>query len=236
MTIEAEFWDYEEASELAEAVAGDVAFIIESALDARGDALIALPGISTATAPVYERLAKVKLNWKKVTIIPTDERIVPLTDPLSNVGTLARHFLQLGARVYPIVSEAAGDYRAAGNAASARIGDLKWPPDLIWLSVGEDGHVASICPGPDLDAAIDAPADIRAIGLKPEPMPKDAPVARVTLTRSAILSARTLLIVGTGAKTRKVLEQAIKEGSKSAIPVARVLAGCETPIDIHWLD
>ena len=37
-------------------------------------------------------------------------------------------------------------------------------------------------------------------------------------------------------KRRKVLEQAIKEGSKSAIPVARVLAGCETPIDIHWLD
>ncbi len=85
--IEAEFWDYEDAGELAEAVSGDVAFIIESALDARGEALIALPGISTATAPVYERLAKAKLNWKKVTIIPTDERVVPLTDPLSNVGT-----------------------------------------------------------------------------------------------------------------------------------------------------
>jgi 6-phosphogluconolactonase len=234
--IEAEFWDYEDAGELAEAVAGDVAFIIESALDARGDALIALPGISTATAPVYERLAKAKLNWKKVTIIPTDERLVPLTDPLSNVGTLARHFLQLGARVYPVVSEAAKDYKAAGSAASARISDLKWPPDLVWLSVGEDGHVASICPGPDVDAAIEAGPTQRAIGLMPDPMPEDAPVARVTLTKSAILSARTLIVVGTGKKTRKVVEKAIEDGSKSRLPVGRVLAGCETPIDIHWLD
>ncbi|MEO8141906.1 MAG: 6-phosphogluconolactonase, partial [Sphingomicrobium sp.] len=40
--IEAEWWDYETLDELAEAVAGDVGFIVESALDARGSALIAL--------------------------------------------------------------------------------------------------------------------------------------------------------------------------------------------------
>lgn len=234
--IEAEFWDYEDAHELAEAVAGDVTFIIESALDARGEALIALPGISTATAPVYELLAKAKLNWKKVTIIPTDERVVPLTDPLSNVGMLARHFLQLGARVYPVLSEAAKDYKAAGSAASARIGDLKWPPDLVWLSVGEDGHVAGICPGPDVNDAIEAGPNQRAVGIMPDPMPEDAPVARVTLTKSAMLSARTLVIVGTGKAARKTLEKAIKDGGKSALPVGRVLADCETPIDIHWLD
>ncbi|MDB5716026.1 MAG: 6-phosphogluconolactonase, partial [Sphingomonadales bacterium] len=44
MTIEAEWWDYDSAEELAEAVAGDVGFIIDSALEARGSALIALPG------------------------------------------------------------------------------------------------------------------------------------------------------------------------------------------------
>ena len=35
--IEAEWWDYETPDELAEAVAGDVGFIVESALDARGN-------------------------------------------------------------------------------------------------------------------------------------------------------------------------------------------------------
>ena len=48
--IEAEWWDYESIDELAEAVAGDVGFIIESAIDARGEALIALPGGDIAPA------------------------------------------------------------------------------------------------------------------------------------------------------------------------------------------
>ena len=41
--IEAEWWEYDSVDELADAVAGDVGFIAESALDARAAALIALP-------------------------------------------------------------------------------------------------------------------------------------------------------------------------------------------------
>jgi 6-phosphogluconolactonase len=233
--IEVEWWDYDSRAEMAEAVAGDVGFIIESALDARGEALIALPGGSSPLA-AYETLAKTKLNWKRVTIFPTDERLVPVTDPLSNVAMLARHFLPLGARVIPIVSEAAADQVIAGNAANARIADLKWPPDLIWLGVEENGGIASILPGPGLDSTIDAPAGRKAIGIMPEPMPKIAPVPRVSLTRSAILSARTIIIVGYGAVKRAMLERAIEEGSDSELAAGRVLADCEVPIDIHWLN
>lgn len=233
--IEAEWWDYDSPAEMAEAVAGDVGFIIESALDARGEALIALPG-STVAPPIYDRLAKLKLNWKKVTIIPTDERMVPLTDPMSNVALLARHFMQLGARVIPILSESAGDYKTAGSAANARLCDMKWPPDLVWLGVGKDGHVASLFAGPDLAEAIEAPESRRAIGIRPDPMPENAAVDRVSLTRSAILSARTLLIVGAGKEKRKVLETALKQGAKSPTPIGQVLADCELPVDIHWVD
>ena len=231
--IEAEWWDYDSPAELAEAVAGDIGFIIESALEARNESLVALPGGATPV-PIFERLAKLKLDWRRVTIIPTDERIVPVTDPLSNVAMIARHFLPLGGRVIPIVSEAAGDYRAAGNAANARLADLKWPPDLIWLGVGDDGHIASIFPGPDLAETLEAPPSRRAVGVMPDPMPANAPVPRVTLTPSAILSARSLVIVGTGAGKRALLEQAIEEGGKSDLPVGRLLAHCELPIDIHW--
>lgn len=232
--IEAEWWDYDSPSELADAVAGDVAFIIESALDARSEALLALPG-GTTPGPIYEKLAKSKLNWKRVTIVPTDDRLVPVNSPMSNIAMIARHFIPLGARVIPIVSESATDYKAAGNAANARLGDLKWPPDLVWLGVGEDGHVASLFPGPDLNEAIEAPASRHAIGVMPDPMPENAPVARVSLTRSAILSARTLIIVGSGDAKRTVLERALEEGTRSELPVGRVLADCELPVDIHWL-
>ena len=231
--IEAEWWDYEDEAEFAEAVAGDVAFIIESALDARGQALVAFPGGSTP-GPVFALLAKKKLKWKSVTIIPGDDRLVPVTDPLSNVAMIAKAFLPLGARVLPISAADNKDYKMAGKAADARLADLHWPPDLVWLGVGGDGHTASIFPGPDLDEALNAPKARRAIGVMPDPLPKDAPVARVTLTRAAILSARAIMIALKGKDKRKVLEQAIKDGPLSTVPIGRVLADAEQAIDIHW--
>ena len=230
--IEAEWWEYESLDELADAVAGDVGFIVESAIDARNASLIALPGGRTPF-PVFAKLAQAKLPWKQVTIIPTDDRLVPMQDERSNVRAIAQAFLPTGARVIPIAAEIS-DYRLAGNSADARLQDLSWPPDLVWLGMGEDGHTASIFAGPDLQDALDAPKARRAVGVMPDPLPADAPVARVTLTRAAILSARTILITITGDRKRELLEGAIADGQSSKLPIGRVLAEAEQPIDIHW--
>lgn len=231
--IEAEWWEYDSLGELADAVAGDVGFIINSAVEARNASLIAVPGGKTGPA-IFPKLAAQKLPWKRVTVIPTDDRLVPVDSDLANVREIARAFLPTGARVIPIASGAADDYRLAGNAADARLQDLPWPPDLVWLGMGGDGHTASIFAGPDLQNALDAPKARRAIGVLPDPMPAEAPVARVTLTRAAILSARTVLITITGQEKRDILEQAIADGQSSRLPIGRVLAEVEQPIDIHW--
>jgi 6-phosphogluconolactonase len=230
--IEAEWWEADDASELTAAVAGDVQFIIESAIDARGQALVAVPGGKTPV-PILERLAKAPLDWKRVTLIPTDDRLVAVDSPLSNVAMIARIFLPLGARVVPIGSDNS-DYKAAGRAADARLQDLQWPPDLVWLGVGEDGHTASIFAGPDLDEALSGPRTRRAVGVMPDPLPPEAPVARVTLTRAAIASARTLMLVVTGDRKKALLEKAIADGPLSDLPVGRVLGELDLAIDIHW--
>jgi 6-phosphogluconolactonase len=230
--IEAEWWEYDSLDELADAVAGDVGFIVESALEARGSALIALPGGQTPL-PIYAKLAETALDWKKVTIIPTDDRLVPLDSEQSNIRAIAKIFLPAGARVFPI-STSIDDYKLAGGAADARLQDLPWPPDLVWLGMGEDGHTASIFAGPDLEDALTAPNARRAVGVMPDPMPTDAPVARVTLTRASILAARTVTIVITGQAKRDLLEQAIADGHSSKLPIGRVLAEAEQPMDIHW--
>lgn len=226
--IEAEWWEYDTAEELADAVAGDVGFIISSAVEARSASLIALPA-GPDEQEVLATLAGQSLPWKRVTIIPTDDLIVALDDERSKVRALAKTFLPLGARVFPVVSGAAADHRAAGSAADARLQDLAWPADLAWLTIDDAGNVAGLVAGADLEPALDAPKARRAAGL----MGEDE-IGRVSLTRAAILSARTILITVKGDAKRELLERAIADGHSSKLPVGRVLAEAEQPIDIHY--
>ena len=139
-----EWWDFDDPAEKVAAVAGDIQFIIESALDARGDALLALPA-DDDIMPVLEALAEKPIKWKYVTIIPTHDLLVPLDDPRSQVKKLASLFLTRGARVLPLAPEHE-DYHMAGAAADARLRDTKWPPDLVLLGMGADGSTAGIAP------------------------------------------------------------------------------------------
>ncbi|MBU6166895.1 MAG: 6-phosphogluconolactonase [Alphaproteobacteria bacterium] len=230
--IDAEWWDYDDADEMAEAVAGDIAYIIGQALEARGRALVAFPGGSTPL-PALKLLAGMKIEWADVTILPTDDRLVPVTDPLSNAGMLARLFLPKKARVLPLTA-GESDHVAAGRAADERIADLDWPLDVAWLGVGEDGHTASIFPGPDFEAAIAGPRARRALGVRPDPLPANAPVPRVTLTAPTLVSARTVTLVLQGKAKRTLVEKALKQGSSSTLPIGRLLAELEMDIDIHW--
>lgn len=231
---EIEWWDFETAAEMAEQVAGDIGFVIDSAIEAHGGARIAVPGGRTPDI-AYQQLLKKKIDWSKVTLVPTDDRLVGLDDDLSNYRKLEALFAPKGATVISLIDEAAlEDYREAGRLADARLALLEWPLDLVWLGMGEDGHTAAMFPGPDLDRAVAGPKERRAVGVRPDPMPAAAPVERVTLTGAALASARTMMIVISGARKKAVLEEAIKEGPLSSKPIGRVLAEADVPIDIFW--
>ena len=232
---EIEWWEFDTAKEMAEQVAGDIGFVIESAIEAHGNARIAVPGGQTPDV-IYKALLKNRaIDWAKVTLIPTDDRLVGLDDPLSNYKKLAGFFASKGANLVSFVDEAAlGDYREAGRQADAKLAQLAWPLDLVWLGMGPTGHTAGIFPGPDLDAAVSGPKQRRAVGVRPDPMPADTSDDRVTLTSAAISSARTVMIVVAGAEKRQLLEQALQEGPLSSKPIGRVVANIEVPIDIFW--
>lgn len=231
---EIEWWEFDSMSELAEQVAGDIGFVIDSAIEAHGGARIALPGGRTPE-PVFKALTAARKDWSKVTVIPTDDRLVPLDDGLSNHALLRQHFEAKGANVVSLVDEAAlDDYREAGRLADERLGMLEWPLDLVMLGMGADGHTASIFPGPDLDRALAGPRERRAIGVRPDPMPADTAVERVTLTAAALASARTAMIVIAGEEKKTVLERAIEEGPLAKAPIGRLLAEIDAAVDVFW--
>jgi 6-phosphogluconolactonase len=231
--IEAEWWEFENNETLASEVAGDIGFIIERAIETNGKAELALPGGRTPV-PILETLAKRDFDWSKVRVFPTNERIVPEGSEHSNYGMLQRILGSVGATVEPLIDHAQNwSTKEAGQSADARLAGFSWPVDLVWLGMGEDGSTASIFPG-QMDDAIHAPKSRRAVGVSPDPMPQSAPFDRVTLTRSALLSAHTLIVTLSGQQKRDMLEKAIKDGPLSNVPIGRVLAELEIPVDIYW--
>lgn len=232
---EIEWWEFDSAREMAEQVAGDIGFIVESAVEAHGGARLAVPGGSTPDLVYTELLKRRDIDWTKVTLIPTDDRLVPLDHELSNYRKIEGFFGAKKAELVSLVDEAAiGDYQEAGRLADARLSLLQWPLDLACLGVGADGHVAGIHLGPDMDKAVNGPRTRRAVGVRPEPMPEHAPVERVTLTAAALASARAVMILLRGQEKREALERAIKEGPLSSLPVGRVIAAMDVPIDVFW--
>ena len=57
---------------------------------------------------------------------------------------------------------------------------------------------------------------------------------RVTLTLSAILSAKRLLIFGSGQDKLKVVERALEEGAESQMPLGIVLAKAKCQPELFW--
>ena len=222
-----EWWDFDDPAEMVAAVAGDIQFIIESALDARGDALLALPAGDEAM-PVLEALAEKPIKWKYVTIIPTHDLLVPLDDPRSQVKKLASLFLTRGARVLPLAPEHE-DYHMAGSAADARLRDTKWPPDLVLLGMGADGSTAGIVESADMEEALDGSPDKIAAGL----LPDDGDTPLVTITKAAICEARTVVVLLKGAASQTMLESEIEQGATSMAPIGRIFADLAVPVDIY---
>jgi 6-phosphogluconolactonase len=223
---------FDDAAAMARQVADDLQSIIRSAIEARGSAVLAMPGGRTPV-PIFHELARRGLEWSLVTLVPTDDRLVPIGDPLSNAGLIRAYFGGTGARLLTLF-DGRGGVDGAGRSADKKLQTLRWPLDLVWLGMGEDGHTASILPGPDFDAALNGLAGRRACGVAPDPLPADAPVARVTLTRRALASTRSSILTITGKRKRAVAEQAIKDGVLSNLAIGRVLASTRVPVEIYW--
>src|SRR5947209_16210571 len=107
---EIEWWEFDSARELAEQAAGDIGFVIESAIEAHGDARLALPG-EDGVAPVFSALAKAKgFDWSKVSLVPTAEWLTPPAGEQGNRERLEGWFAVKGGEILGLVDQsAAGD-------------------------------------------------------------------------------------------------------------------------------
>ncbi len=180
---------------------------LSQALAATKDEIaITIPGGSTPF-PILAELAGLGLDWERLAVWPGDDRIVAEDHPASNAGRIRAALEPLGARVVAL-------------SESAR------PPHfaLTWLGMGADGHIASLFPSSDPRA--DEPR--RVVKLVPDPLPPEAPFARLSLTIPALLNSDALIFVIRGADKRAVFQAAL--AGEHDLPVARLLAAADQPV------
>lgn len=173
---------------------------LTSALRAGGPVAITVPGGSTPF-PILEHLAAAPLDWRRVTVWPSDDRMVAEDHPASNAGRIRALLEPVGAEVVTLTPMEQVPHFA-----------------LAWLGMGADGHIASLFPNTDPRA--DDPDPIRL--LTPDPLPPEAPFDRVSLTIPALLDSDAVMFVIRGAEKRAVFDAAA--AGANDLPVARFLA------------
>jgi 6-phosphogluconolactonase len=186
---------------------------------ARGDRpAICLTGGSTPLG-LYRLLATAqwrgKIPWPRVHWFMGDDRFVPESDPLHNMGAARRAFLDVvGAppqNVHAIATGAADPDRAAelyerelkGFHGADRLDPARPLFDLVLMGLGSDGHTASLFPhSPALDEKERWVVGVAKAGMEPY-------VPRVTLTFPALGSTREMLFMVDGADKRAILSRVL---------------------------
>lgn len=123
---------------------------IEIALQHNNRASMILTGGVTCRNFLFS-LSKLEIDWSKVWIILSDERWVPVTHEDSNEKQLKELFLK-----YLLISPNYISLKTKHNFPQEaivdlekKINDIPLPFDCSLLSMGDDGHVASLFPGND---------------------------------------------------------------------------------------
>lgn len=161
--------------------------------------VISVPGGSTPF-PIFEELLTRDCDFARLIVWPNDDRIVPEDHEASNTGKIRALFEPAGAHVVEL-SE-----------------DMGVPHfDLVWLGMGEDGHIASLFP--NTDPKVDDPQTVKV--LTPDPLPVHAPFDRVTMTLPTLLDTTELMFVIRGDDKRALFEAAMR--GENDLPVARLL-------------
>ncbi len=225
--------------ELADAVASAWLDEIENANHAGRQHHVALSGgriTQKFFASVVEQSKTRKVSFAQVQFFWADERCLPPTDSDSNFK-LANDLLFTPLKISPEqIHRLRGEDNpeAAAESAEREIRrviseEVAGQPvlDLIFLGLGEDGHIASLFPGEPEDWVNDK-AVYRAVHNFPKPPPD-----RLTLGYQAIAAAREVWMLASGSAKEQPLRESLSLSGKNSFGrVLRLRAATKIFTDI----
>ena len=223
---------YSDKANQADALAKTVADQLAHKIDSDGQAILVVAGGSTPKL-FLNSLSRFPLNWKRVTVIPSDERWVKPTDPRSN-DRFIRENLAINRACDVTVVSLYVDLKTPGQALvdlEQRLIDLAKSPFVCVLGMGEDGHIASIFPGADnLLAALDHGSNQQVIDIQAP----GASEPRISLTLAQIQRASEIHLLISGSSKLNTLESAKLPGQVGDMPVRAILG--HASLQIHYTE
>ena len=223
--------DFERADALDAALSERLIDGLVAAIDARGEAILAVSGGRTP-AGLFECLSEAPLDFSKVMITLTDERCVPLDHPDSNAQMVERLLLQRNAKQSRFIPLYDSAMDRAAQCQSLNLQFNRLPIfDAVVLGMGLDGHTASLFPGATgLPAAMDLSSDTAVTLIQP----LTAPHARMTLTAARLLKTRALILHVTGDEKLSLLNEVSGGADAMQYPVGLFLAQNAPATEVFW--
>lgn len=221
-----DFVEYADREMLFLSLANKIAGELGQGLRSGEGATLVVPG-GTTPGPLFDLLADVELDWARVTVLLSDERWVPESDPRSNAALIRGRLLKgpaAAARFLPFYTQ--GDAPSDGDLAEicAEISPLS-PFTSVVLGMGADMHTASLFPEAEgLDRALAATAPA-LVALRPPQIDE----TRVSLSAQILRSAMNIHVLILGSEKRRALERA----RGLAADVAPINAVLDSAM-IHW--
>jgi 6-phosphogluconolactonase len=222
---------FDSSDKLTQSLSESIIKNLQDEIDKSDKASLIVSGGSTPKA-LFKKLRVADIEWEKVSIALCDERWVKSDNSDSNERLIREYLLQERASKAQFI----GMYVDGLKPTEAELTCKKkmsalMPFSVVVLGMGADAHTASLFPNnPRLKEAFDMDSDKLCIAITPE----HAPHQRMSLTRKAILGAKSIYLHIEGEEKLKVFDKVMAGDDIFSMPIRSILHQDKKEIEVYY--
>lgn len=223
---------FEDKRSLVESLSKRILTNLNSAINEKGYATMALSGGSTPKK-LFASLSNIDFPWEKVCVTLVDERWVDASSDASNERLIRENLMQNLAKELTFIP-------LKNSAISAKEGVTKLEEtlesscdalDVVILGMGADAHTASFFPhSRELEFALSTENLCCATTASVEPK------ERMTLSRSFLLKTKNLILHIEGENKKDVFEKATESSNFSSMPIISMMQQTKPILEVYYAD
>ena len=216
---------YPNRSEALEAVASHLGQVLESALANHHRVTFGVCGGRTAEA-LFPMLSELPLNWGSVDVLLIDERWVSSESAKSNEKLVRDALLQSHGAAATVVGLKTHHDCAleALDAVEQRLDQGLLPIDVLFVSMGDDGHIASLFP-----QGAENSETRRKVVASSSPL---APHERISLAPWVLKAAKRIILPIFDEKKQALFDKVTRQDPSTEYPVWHVLSHDDTRCEV----